>query len=370
LKHFAQVQFPKEVSHMKKKIFALLVVSAFVLNGIGTVLADTNTKKSGKQRNQLSALLPASDGVVTVNIQKLLSEALPQILSGNQPVLSGILGKFEEMKAQTGIDLRQFEQVAIGVTTKTVSAKKIDFEPILLARGSFNPGAILAMAKVAASTAKYREEKIGDKTVYIFSSKKTLPDNNPQTGKTSILLPGLGIIVSSDWLKHFSHELAVTSFDANTLAIGSLPRMRELLQTKTRVAADVLELANRKPNAVISFGAKLPNGMSSLVNLENDELGKNLDAIRQLSGALDVTDGSAAVSLMARTLRPEQAKGLQETLQGLQMLAPALLGSSKGADKKVFARIIENATVSLSGSDVMLDVRIPKSDIDILVGVK
>lgn len=355
---------------MKKKIFALLVGCAFVLNGIGTVLADTNTKKSGKQRNQLAALLPASDGVVTVNMQRLLSEALPQILSGNQPVLNGILGKFEEMKAQTGIDLRQFEQVAIGVTTKTVSAKKMDFEPVLLARGSFNPGAIVAMAKVAASTAKYREEKIGDKTVYIFSSKKTLPDNNPQTGKTSILLPGLGIIVSSDWLKHFSHELAVTSFDANTLAIGSLPRMRELLQTKTRVAADVLELVNRKPNAIISFGAKLPNGMSSLVNLENDELGKNLDAIRQLSGAVDVTDGSAAVSLMARTLRPEQAKGLQETLQGLQMLAPALLGSSKGADKKVFARIIENATVSLSGSDVMLDVRIPKSDIDILVGVK
>ena len=355
---------------MKKKIFALLVVCAFVLNGVGTVLADTNTKKSVQQRNQLAALLPASDGVINVNMQRLLSEALPQILSGNQPMLNGILGKFDEVKAQTGIDLRQFEQFAIGVTTKTVSAKKMDFEPVLLARGSFNPGAVLAMAKIAASSAKYREEKIGDKTVYIFSSKKNLPDNNPQSGRTSILLPSLGIIISSDWLKHFSHELAVTSFDANTLAVGSLSRVRELLQSKTRVAADVLELVNRKPNAIMSFGAKLPNGMSALVNLENDELGKNLDAIRQISGAVDVTDGSATISLMARTLKPEQAKGLQETLQGLQAFLPSILGGSKGVDKKVYARVLENLTISQSGSDVMLDARIPKSDIDILIGVK
>ncbi len=355
---------------MKKKIFALLVGFAFIFNGISTIaLADTNDK-SVRQNIQLAALLPASDGVLTINMQRLLSEALPQILSGNQTILNGILSKIDEVKSQTGIDLRQFEQIAVGVTTKTSTAKKIDFEPFLLARGSFNSAGLLVAARVAASTAKYREEKIGDKTIYIFSSKKNLPNNNAQNGKTSILLPGAGLVISSDWLNFFSGELAVTSFDANTLVIGAAPRVREFLQTKTRVAADVLALVNRKPNSVISFGAKLPNGMSALINLENDELGKNLDAIRQMSGAIDVTDGSANVSLLARTLKPEQAKGLLETLQSLQGFLPSLLGSSKDADKKVYARILENLTLAQSGSDLTLEARIPKSDIDILIGVK
>ena len=354
---------------MKKKIFALLVGFAFVFNGIGTVLADTSNKKSVKQTNQLAALLPVSDGVLNINMQRFLSEALPQILSGNQTMLSDILGKIDQVKSQTGIDLRQFEQIAVGVTAKNTAAKKMDFEPIMLARGTFNAGALIAAAKIAAS-AKYREEKIGDKIVYIFSAKKNVPDNKASAGKTSILIPGAGLVFSSDWLKSFSGELAVTSFDANTLAIGSMPRVREMLQTKTRVAADVLALVNRKPNAMISFGATLPNGMSGFVNLENDELGKNIDAIRQIAGAVDVSDGSANVSLMARTLKSEQAKGLQETLQGLQMFLPSILGGSKGADKKVYARILENLSIAQSGSDVTIEARIPKSDIDILVGVK
>ena len=150
---------------MKKKIFALLVVYAFVLNGIGAAFADTTTKE--RQTAQLAALLPASEGVLTLNMQRLLSEALPQILSGNQPMLNGILGKIDEIKDKTGIDLRQFEQIAVGVQSKQLTPTVIDFEPVVLARGSFNAGALIALAKVAAK-GKYREEKIGDKTCLCF----------------------------------------------------------------------------------------------------------------------------------------------------------------------------------------------------------
>ncbi|MEJ7698787.1 MAG: hypothetical protein WKF71_03955 [Pyrinomonadaceae bacterium] len=46
---------------MKKKIFALLVGCAFVLNGIGTVLADTNTKKE-RQTTQSACCSSAGFG--------------------------------------------------------------------------------------------------------------------------------------------------------------------------------------------------------------------------------------------------------------------------------------------------------------------
>ncbi len=353
---------------MKKKIFALFVVCAFVLNGISTAFADIKSKKNVRQAPQLVALLPASEGASILNVQKFFNEALPQTLSDNQPMLSSILDKIDEIKNKTGIDLRQFEQIAVGVQSKRLSPVQIDFEPIVLARGTFNAGALIAVAKVA-SKGKYREEKIGGKTVYVFTLKelveKDKSSTNKPTGKNSIFEKTIDKMFSG-----LSRELAVTVYNNNILAIGSLARVRELFDAKTRISSEVLDLVSRKPNAVISFGANLPGGLSKFVDLDNDELGKNIDAIRQVSGAVDVSDGNAVVSLMAKTLKPDQAQGLQETLEGLQLVGKALLGGSKGANNKVFGRMVENVRISRNGNEVMLDLQIPNSDINILIGEK
>ncbi|MFN2391791.1 MAG: hypothetical protein ABR566_07465, partial [Pyrinomonadaceae bacterium] len=218
--------------------------------------------------------------------------------------------------------------------------------------------------------------------VYIFTPKETVEKNKSQsnktavllpgveTDKTAILLPGLGLVISSDLMKTFSKEIAVSTYDNNTLVIGSPLRVRETFQTKMRVDAEVLSLVNQKPNALMSFALRMPGGMSSLIDLGNDELGKNIDSIRRISGVLDVNEGNAIVSLVAKTIKPEQAQALKETLDGLQMVGKAFLGGGKGADKKVFARMIENARITNNGSEVMLDLQVPQSDIDILVGVK
>ncbi len=348
---------------MIKKISALFLACAFLLNGVGMVFAAPETKKSAKQTAQLAALLPASDGVVTVNMRRVLSEALPQVLSSNQQILGGVLGKLDEVKNNTGLDLRQFEQIAVGVSSKKILAKEMTFEPVVLARGTFNAGALLALGKVAAK-GKYREEKFGSSTVYVFSAKQAATQAKPKTAnpKSSMFEKAI-----DKMFKGLSDELAVTAYDNNTLAIGSMARVRETVDAKTRIGADVLDLVNRKSNQIMSFSIKLPNGLSQFVDLDNDEIGKNLESIRQISGAVDVGGGNATVSLVAKTLEAAQAKTLQETLEGLQMVGKAFLGGAKGADKKVFARMIDNAKISASGNEVMLDLQVAQSDIDILV---
>jgi hypothetical protein len=351
---------------MIKKISALFLAYAFLLNGFGMVFAAPEIKKSTVQTASLAALLPASDGVVTVNMRRILSEALPQVLSSNPTMLNKILGKFDEIKNETGLDLRQFEQIAVGVSAKKVAAKDMTFEPIVLARGTFNSGALLALAKVAAK-GKYREEKISGKTAYIFSAKQAAAQAKTKTADPK------GSMVENTidkMLKGLSDEVAVTAYDTNTLVIGSAARVRETFDAKRRVGTDVLDLVNRKPNSIISFGIKLPNGLSQFINLDNDEIGKNLEAIRQISGTVDVGGGLATVSLTARTLEATQAKSLQETLEGLQMIGKAFIGGGKGADKKVYARMIDNAKISQSGNEVMLDLQVAQSDIDILIGAK
>ena len=342
---------------MKSKILVLLIIAAFLLSVAGLIFADT--KKPAKN-NELVALLPASDMVMTLDTQRLMSQALPQVFSANQAKLNEINAKIDQVKTKTGLDLRQFQQVAVGVSTKEVAPKKIDFEPFALARGNFSAGALVSVAKLAAN-GKYREEKIGKRTVYVFTAKEIIEQNKPNANN-SMMDKMFDKLINS-----LTREVAVTTYDNNTLAFGSLARVREAFETKTRVSAEVLGLANRNPNALLSFGAKLPNGLSNFINLDNDELGKNLDAIRQMSGALNVDGGNATVSLMAKTLNDQQAQGLHETLEGLQMLGKGLLGGMKGEDKKVYARMAENARITRSGSEISFNLQVPQTDINILL---
>jgi hypothetical protein len=299
-------------------------------------------------------------------MRRVLSEALPQVLASNPTMLNKILGEFDQIKNETGLDLRQFDQIAVGVSAKKIAATDMTFEPVVLARGTFNSGALLALAKVAAK-GKYREEKISGKTAYVFSAKQAIAQAKSKTAdpKSSIFDKSI-----DKMFKGFSDEVAVTAYDTNTLAIGSVVRVRETFDAKKRVGTDVLDLVNRKPNSIMSFGIKLPNGLAQFIDLDNDEIGKNLEAIRQISGSVDMGSGLATVSLAAKTLEAAQAKTLQETLEGLQMIGKAFIGGGKGADKKVYARMIDNAKITQNGNEVMLDLQVAQSDIDILIGAK
>ena len=347
---------------MVKKVVVVIIALAFVLTALSAAFSETKKDKS-LQAAQLAAVLPESDGVLLMDSNRFFSEALPQVLSANQPKLDKIMSEVDKIKAKTGIDLEQFEQVAVGVKMKKVGANEIDFEPVILARGTYNAAALVAVAKLA-SNGKYRTEQVGNRTIYVFSAKEIAKDNKPKTKDDSWFDKFIERTING-----LTNEIAVTGYDSNTLAIGTIGRVRETLQSKTRLNSGLLDLVYRKQNAVMSFGANLPNGMSDFVNLGNDELGKNIDSIRQVYGAMNVNGADATVSLTAKTQKAEQAKNLYETMVGLQMVGKALIGT-KSADKQVYTRMVENAKISNNGSEVIFDLAVPQSDIDILLGKK
>jgi hypothetical protein len=344
---------------MKNRIFALLVVFAVFLNVVNFASANTKTNKN----NELLALLPASDMAMTLDVKRLFDEALPQMLSANQPMLAEIKSKIDEIKTQTGLDVRQFQQVAVGVSVNKIDEKNFNFEPLVLARGQFSPAAILALAKLA-SKGKYREEKIGERSVYVFSPKELIEENKGKVKNSE----AIGII--DKMLAGFTQEIALTTYNENTLAIGSMPQMRSMFEAKTRISPEIIELVGRKPNAVMSFGANVPSGLSQFMELGDDELGATLNSVRQLSGSMDVLDGNTFLSVMAKTTNNEQAKNLKATLDSLQGFFAPILKGSKGADKKVYAKMVENAKITQSGSQVMLDLKVPQADLDVIVGEK
>jgi hypothetical protein len=298
-----------------------------------------------------------------IDMQRLTNVALPQLLSGNVQILNEINTQIEQIKTQIGIDLRQFEQIVVGTTIKQNAPGEFDFEPVVLARGKINTGALLMAARLAAKD-KSREEKAGARTIYFFSIKEILQANKP-AAKTPKDEEDFNRM-----LARVPSEIAAVSLNDNTLAIGYPARVRETVEGKSRVSANLLSLASRQPNSIISFGANLPAGMSGIWKMEGDDLGKTIDSIRQLAGAINMTSTGATVSLIAKTAQAAEAKTLHETLLGVQDLGVGLLSGMRGEDKKVYARLAQNAKITLAGSEVALNVQISQSDINVLLGKK
>jgi hypothetical protein len=347
---------------MKKKIFALLTVWAVVFSAVGVGFADTKDDKKAKANNQLLALLPPSDAAMTIDARRLFAEALPQILSANQPMLTEILGKFEEIKSRTGVDYKQFQQVAVGVSSINASESGFDFEPLVLARGQFNATGLITAAKTAAS-GKYREEKIGERTVYVFSPQQSIEQSKDKINNSKFA------DIIGKFLVGLNKEMALTTYDNNTLVVGSLARVREMFEAKTRISAEVLNLVSRKPNAIANFGAQLPTGLAPFMQLDDDTLGNSLAGVRQISGSMDVAGENTVVSVIARTAEPAQAQNLKDTLAGFKGFAGVLKGS-KREDQKIYGRMLENVKIAQTGNEVTLDLQVLQTDINVLVGEK
>ncbi|MBK6748933.1 MAG: hypothetical protein IPG67_02715 [Acidobacteria bacterium] len=346
---------------IKTKVLTFLTVAAFVLNLSGLALADTRrTKKKVRQSNALVSMLPASDGVATFDVKRFFNDAMPKVLSANQPMIAKIMSHISQIESKTGIDLRKFEQVAAGINMKIGTANKLSADPVVIARGSFSSDALISTAKTAAE-GKFREEKFGDRNVIIFAAKDEVKKN----------VPTASVPVSSDVVNSvidgMPNEIAVTSLDSTTLVIGSPERVRQTLDRTTSVALEISSLLSNSETAVCTFAMRVPDRMASIVDLDKDELGENINSIKYLSGSMSVNTSGAVVSMMARTARADQAKALYDTLSGLKMIGEGFLGGSKKAEHKVMARMLKATTVTNRGNDISLVITVPQEEINMLV---
>lgn len=345
---------------MKSKLLAIFTLSVLVLNTAASTLADTKARKAADTA-AIVAMLPASDGVVVFDIKRFLDSALPQLLSGNQPMLAEVTKAIDEAKEKTGIDVRQFETLAAGVVAKPTGPKKYDIDSVLIARGQVSSGAVLAAAKLAAK-GKYREEKIGERTVFIFEARDVAAVHAPQgTSATG------GMIKKA--LGALSKEMAAVALDANTLAFGDVDKVKETAAGTSKVDKELTSLLNKTAAPVATFAARVPEGMSAFLPLDNDELGKNIDSIRLMYGSMDVSAAGTNLNATARTLKAEHAVSLKDTLDGLQMLGKMFLGSSKRADQQVYARLIDNVKFASKGNEVSMSLAIAQTDVDFLIGL-
>ncbi|HEX8176110.1 MAG TPA: hypothetical protein VF543_13400 [Pyrinomonadaceae bacterium] len=299
-------------------------------------------------------MLPTSDGVLVVDVRRVLNEALPRAFSSDPAKLSQINADIDRFKTRTGVDLRSVDRMAIGTRLNQVGqATRMD--TVAIARGTFRADIIVAAGRLAAKD-KYRTEKYAGRNIYIF----TLDEQMKLFGLFNMKLT----------------DIAVSVMDSHTLAIGQLARVRETIDAsagRARVAAELVQLATRTPNALIGFGANVPAAtIRDLggIGLDSDEISKNIASIRQLYGAIGMTGTGFDMQAVARTENAGAAKSLNDTITGAKEFISPLVSQfmRNEAKAKLVRNTLDSLKVSTAGNELQLRLEVAQSDLATLVG--
>ncbi len=358
--------------------FVFTVFFALLLAGSFSVANAQQARKVAPPPppNPLVELLPDSDVVVSVNTQKLINVALPQFLGAKSPTVTQLNTWISTFKTQTGIDLRQIQYAAVGIKYKQISATEMDFEPVILAGGKINALAIMALLKMGA-TGKYREIQSGGKTIFVLPLKDvageskeakevTVEPKENENKSPAAPAPPAEAKNTDKIFGGFKGELAIGALDDHTFAIGTVARVEEAFAGAAALNPELVSAVNVKPGALISFSGKMPADISKLLGLGTDEFAKMADSVRVVSGYLDLNGVNASLMVAAKTETPEQAASIEATITGLREIGKAIVGGTKGPEKAVFTRMINNALITRTGGQVQLKLSIPQADLNVL----
>lgn len=339
---------------MRYRIFTAAATAALIFNAVAIAGGDNRSAKAKARAARLVAMLPASDGVAMIDTKRLLDIAVPTALVSNQPLLAKITENISGIHARTGIDLRSFAQVAVGLTVKQGLTNDLDIDAIAVASGTADLNAVVAAAKSAAG-GSVREEAMNGRTIMIF-----------RPHAASDKSPGNGGAIHDTIAKALRQEIAMAVIDPQTLAVGSLARVRETLSGHTHVARDINRLLPTK-GAAINFAVRNGGLLSAMLPVDNDDLGKKVAAVQVVSGSIDLAAAGLTIAAVAKTPSAAEALSLKDLLEVLRDMGGLVWGQSKNADKQLYSRSLRAVKLGTRAADVTLDITIPQSDIDILV---
>jgi len=331
---------------VKRKLFGSLVILALLV-AIGSIYAQRSRTPAVRRpaASDIFAFVPKSDGIVVVDVNRLLKETLPMVFAGDSAKLAQINSEIDKFKTQTGIDARTFTRAVVAARYTYPSPNVTKLEPVAIATGTFNAAAVVLSARAAAKGTS-REEKYGRTTITIL------------TMNDQVKVFGL-------WNMNV-RELAIAPLDANTVAVGTPATVRAAIdagKTPQRDSADLVTLATRDPQAVMGFGANVPSSVWAGLNLGTDAIAQDASSIRQAYGSVATTTTDVSVIIVARTETPAAAKNLGDTVTGLKQLAGFAILQMTGQKKALAESALSNLKINVRANELELRTQVAAANI-------
>jgi hypothetical protein len=179
------------------------------------------------------------------------------------------------------------------------------------------------------------------------------------------------IIPINDQMKLFGvwdmrfNELAVCALDQNALALGTPANVRAAIDSgkRGRAVADLAALATRDPKAVFGFGANVPRELMASLNVGNDTIAKDANAIKQVYGSIGSTETDVSLMLVARTDSAAAANNLNDTVTGLKQLGGMFLGRMAPARRALAQSALDNLKITTRGTEIEIRTQVAAANL-------
>ena len=311
--------------------------------------------------NDLVKKLPASDAVIGIDLERLQKSAIPAAVNGDPALHNFANNLTRDLKENYGIDFTQFDSLAVGIAIKKINDNEYDFDPVAIARGSANIGALIAFA-LGRSDVSVTTETVQGKTIYLL--RQTHEQERPDSSASRSTKPR-----KKSSFAGLQREFALSALDSETLLIGSPVRVRLALTEPGALDPQLLSYLNKASGTAARFAAKVPRGIAGLLPTESDDLGRNIESIRFIYGGVIDTPSGLQILINGVTASDADALSLKETLEGVQMLGKALLGGSKAADKAFYAKLLGKVAFSSARNEVIFRLELANSDLSTLLAI-
>jgi hypothetical protein len=330
-------------------LILLLALTAQASFGQRTRRASSTAASPAMAATTPLSALPASDAVMLIDIKRVINEVVPRVITDPAQLLK-MNAHFDLLKTRYGLDVRSFEQLAVGLRFQSPREGVTTTDLVAIASGTFNSGALLAATRIAAK-GKYQEQPYKNSTIYIF-------EVNDQVN-----IPGM----SNMKVK----QLAVAALGANSLVFGEPDGVRATLDGAQRrggrINTELIQLAMRNPNAFVSFGANIPASATQGKDFGNDEINKNISSIKQAYGALGLTPTGFDLMAIARTDRAEQARSLGDTLSALKQFGGMFVSQLPPGKGKLAQAALDNLTITTEGNETQVKLALAQAVINELM---
>jgi hypothetical protein len=319
--------------------------------------------------------LPESQGVLFVNARRITSDALPRVVPAAK-----LRATFDDVKKQTTIDLREIDFVVVGVRFAGDAAQLSTPDFGVVVRGGFNADAMLSFFRMG-SQGKFREERRGAKTITIFkldfdgegkrnatadaAASDAPPPASPAPTPDPLALPS---------------EIAVVSLDPDSILVGTTAYVTSAVDARAdggaRIKTDLVDLALRDADALVSLAATLPASLSKYLDADkgaansfvSEEMKRLLDSVRHVQASLNMTPLRFGVQTVLRADTPEDARAISGwAAVGVNLLEQEMAKKSRGrkarqtADDRRVRDLLRSLTNVASDRDVTLGVGVTQS---------
>ncbi|HET6892637.1 MAG TPA: hypothetical protein VFH31_16150 [Pyrinomonadaceae bacterium] len=336
---------------MKNKLrFIALSASVLLVACLGLIHAQTRPAASPTPSNSLLTALPPSDAVALVKVKRVFDEVIPKLLAANTTKLSEVNSRIEQFKTRTGLDPRSFDELALGLRYTHPSPGVTKVETVGIARGTFSAEAMKAAGKAAAGGG-YREEKYQGKVIHVYSVNEQLK----LFGLVDLRI----------------RELAVSLLDANTLAVGDLARVRTTIGVRrgtNRGNAELIALASNDANAIASFGGNISPAVIQSLKIGNDAIATDLAAVRQVYGSVAMNETNLEVLLAARTVNPDSARNLSDTMESLRQFGAIFVNQMPATKGALAKSALGNLKITRQGNEIQIRTAVAQTDVAPLIG--